>query len=156
MFNKSQFGRSMIEMLGVLAIIGVLSVGGLAGYSKAMRANKVNNAIDYFRRAQMSYIERMATNNLAGFVDGTIQCNNLLGEALPSGVRMCKCLTSPKRIYVRFNTVPLLKEFANRISGEAGNADMMTRIDTALNNGTSVTEMSIHWQPGTGKWYNDR
>ena len=31
-----QCGRSMIEMLGVLAIIGVLSVGGIAGYSKAM------------------------------------------------------------------------------------------------------------------------
>ena len=30
------FGRSMIEMLGVLAIIAVLSVGGIAGYSKAM------------------------------------------------------------------------------------------------------------------------
>ena len=30
------FGRSMIEMLGVLAIISVLSVGGIAGYSKAM------------------------------------------------------------------------------------------------------------------------
>ena len=29
-------GRSMIEMLGVLAIIAVLSVGGIAGYSKAM------------------------------------------------------------------------------------------------------------------------
>ena len=31
-----QLGRSMIEMLGVLAIIAVLSVGGIAGYSKAM------------------------------------------------------------------------------------------------------------------------
>ena len=30
-------GRSMIEMLGVLAIVGVLSVGGIAGYSKAMK-----------------------------------------------------------------------------------------------------------------------
>ena len=29
-------GRSMVEMLGVLAIIGVLSVGAVAGYSKAM------------------------------------------------------------------------------------------------------------------------
>ena len=29
---KNQNGRSMIEMLGVLAIIGVLSVGGIAGY----------------------------------------------------------------------------------------------------------------------------
>ena len=29
-------GRSMVEMLGVLAIIGVLSVGAMNGYSKAM------------------------------------------------------------------------------------------------------------------------
>ncbi|MDO4161730.1 MAG: hypothetical protein Q4D80_01835 [Pseudomonadota bacterium] len=35
-------GRSMIEMLGVLAIIGVLSVGGIADYSKAMQRFKFN------------------------------------------------------------------------------------------------------------------
>ncbi len=35
-------GRSMVEMLGVLAIIGVLSVGGIAGYSKAMMKYKLN------------------------------------------------------------------------------------------------------------------
>ncbi len=35
-------GRSMIEMLGVLAIVGVLSVGGIAGYSKAMNKFKTN------------------------------------------------------------------------------------------------------------------
>ncbi len=32
----------MIEMLGVLAIIGVLSVGGIAGYSKAMEMWKIS------------------------------------------------------------------------------------------------------------------
>ena len=37
-----QSGRSMIEMLGVLAIVGVLSVGGIAGYSKAMMKFKIN------------------------------------------------------------------------------------------------------------------
>ena len=39
-------GRSMIEMLGVLAIIGVLSVGGIAGYSKAMTKFKTNQVAD--------------------------------------------------------------------------------------------------------------
>ena len=39
-------GRSMIEMLGVLAIVGVLSVGGIAGYSKAMAKFKANKVID--------------------------------------------------------------------------------------------------------------
>ncbi len=37
-----QYGRSMVEMLGVLAIIGVLSVGAIAGYSKAMMKYKLN------------------------------------------------------------------------------------------------------------------
>lgn len=32
----------MVEMLGVLAIIGVLSVGAIAGYSKAMFKHKLN------------------------------------------------------------------------------------------------------------------
>ena len=35
-------GRSMVEMLGVLAIIGVLSVGAMSGYSKAMMKYKLN------------------------------------------------------------------------------------------------------------------
>ncbi|MBE6450433.1 MAG: hypothetical protein E7016_00525 [Alphaproteobacteria bacterium] len=42
----NQNGRSMVEMLGVLAIIGVLSVGGIAGYSKAMNKFKINKTTD--------------------------------------------------------------------------------------------------------------
>ena len=43
---KSQSGRSMVEMLGVLAIIGVLSVGGIAGYSLSMRRHRANGVAD--------------------------------------------------------------------------------------------------------------
>lgn len=43
-FNEK--GRSMVEMLGVLAIIGVLSAAGLAGYSKAMAKHKMNQTIN--------------------------------------------------------------------------------------------------------------
>ncbi len=35
-------GRSMVEMLGVLAIIGVLSVGSIAGYRYAMNKHRAN------------------------------------------------------------------------------------------------------------------
>ena len=45
---KNESGRSMVEMLGVLAIIGVLSIGGIAGYTTAMnkyRANEVAQAV---------------------------------------------------------------------------------------------------------------
>lgn len=55
MFKEiNQSRRSMIEMLGVLAIIGVLSVGGIAGYSKAMTKFKINKT--------MQQITEIATN----------------------------------------------------------------------------------------------
>ncbi len=41
-------GRSMVEMLGVLAIIGVLSVGAISGYSKAMFKYKLNKQAESF------------------------------------------------------------------------------------------------------------
>ena len=44
--NNEENGRSMVEMLGVLAIIGVLSVGGIAGYSKAMMRIRINKTVD--------------------------------------------------------------------------------------------------------------
>lgn len=45
---KSENGRSMVEMLGVLAIIGVLSVGAISGYSKAMFKYKLNKYSESF------------------------------------------------------------------------------------------------------------
>ena len=46
--DANSFGRSMIEMLGVLAIIAVLSVGGIAGYSKAMMKYKINKMTEEY------------------------------------------------------------------------------------------------------------
>ena len=43
--SKQSTGRSMIEMIGVLAIIGLLSIGGLAGYTIAMNYYKANETI---------------------------------------------------------------------------------------------------------------
>jgi len=46
MLRVNEYGRSMIEMLGVLAIVGVLSVGGISGYSKAMNKFKANKVVE--------------------------------------------------------------------------------------------------------------
>ena len=50
-------GRSMVEMLGVLAIIGVLSAGAMAGYSKAMFRHRVNQTIDIFQGVLQRFSE---------------------------------------------------------------------------------------------------
>lgn len=44
--TTEESGRSMVEMLGVLAIVGVLSIGGITGYSKAMAKYKINKTLD--------------------------------------------------------------------------------------------------------------
>ncbi|MBR4927227.1 MAG: hypothetical protein IKY98_02755 [Alphaproteobacteria bacterium] len=65
----AQSGRSMVEMLGVLAVIGVLSIGGIMGYSYGMdkyRANEVTNqimlrAIDLMTQASQNRAELSLT-----------------------------------------------------------------------------------------------
>jgi len=49
--KKEEKGRSMIEMLGVLAIAGVITMAGIAGYSKAMETYKFNKQVDQISRA---------------------------------------------------------------------------------------------------------
>ena len=44
--RNNESGRSMVEMLGVLAIMGILSIGGIAGYTYAMNRLKANDIID--------------------------------------------------------------------------------------------------------------
>jgi len=55
MFQK---GRSMIEMLGVLAIIGVLSIGGLLGYRRAVNNHQANTILDDVNRFAFVILER--------------------------------------------------------------------------------------------------
>lgn len=67
-----QKGRSMVEMLGVLAIIGVLSVGGISGYSKAMAKFKLTKAQDQISMLLMNIRTAFATSpSYDGLTNGT-------------------------------------------------------------------------------------
>ena len=44
--NSAETGRSMVEMLGVLAIVGVISIGGIAGYNYGMNRYRTNELLD--------------------------------------------------------------------------------------------------------------
>ena len=54
MKELNESGRSMVEMLGVLAIIGVLSVGGIAGYTQAMKKYRANNLVDCISKVSIA------------------------------------------------------------------------------------------------------
>ena len=62
-------GRSMVEMLGVLAIIGVLSVGAIAGYSKAMNKYKINKTIETANQLLATVFTKFATDKSAFTTD---------------------------------------------------------------------------------------
>ena len=79
--KKTEAGRSMIEMLGVLAIIGVLSIGGLAGYTMAMNRHRANTILDYASRCVV-----VAQTTGDGSTMETGDCQDILdGETLPGG-----------------------------------------------------------------------
>ena len=43
--TQNERGRSMVEILGVLAVIGVLSIGGIQGYKYAMDKHRANDIV---------------------------------------------------------------------------------------------------------------
>ena len=67
-------GRSMVEMLGVLAIIGVLSVGAMNGYSKAIfkyklnkQAEQMNTVINAVAKYAHSFSTDFRNQNLTSY-----------------------------------------------------------------------------------------
>ena len=67
---KNESGRSMVEMLGTLAIIGVLSVGGIVGYSYGMdkyRANTIMNDVMLRSVDVIAQFDRTGDANLDGW-----------------------------------------------------------------------------------------
>ena len=80
--KSNETGRSMIEMLGVLAIVGVLSVGGIAGYSKAMTKFKTNKL-----REQLNTI---STNLMNTFINERSYAS--LGATNEEGIAIAKYL----------------------------------------------------------------
>lgn len=79
--KNTQKGRSMVEMLGVLAIIGVLSVGGIAGYTVAMNRYRANQILD------MASKTAIVAQTLNGGIGGTACTGSGCGaDAIKSGM----------------------------------------------------------------------
>lgn len=79
---QNEQGRSMIEMLGVLAIVGVLSVLGLAAYNKAISKHKSNQTIQYIAQiAQQTRIAFGSQRNYTGLGSSVDEIRNVMFTA---------------------------------------------------------------------------
>ena len=78
--NQAQDGRSMVEMLGVLAIIAVLSIGGIVGFRLAMnyyQANQIAHEMNIMRSDAQIKIAQGTEELMLGdpYDSGNIQFN---------------------------------------------------------------------------------
>ena len=79
-----QGGKSMIEMLGVLAIIAVLTVGGIAGYSKAMKKYQANKVVGEIIQVLVKFKELSENDNWYNIYNLDDETKKTLGLCLPS------------------------------------------------------------------------
>ena len=139
----NESGRSMIEMLGVLAIIGVLSVGGIAGYSKAMTKYKTNKVVD-----QMTMI---VTNLRTLYAQQTTYAGLSNGAAINMGVIPDEMGTDPK---TGGDDAPLVNAFNGSVF--ITSAQLSTVNDDGKNKAFTITYTGLPREAcvtlATGDW----
>lgn len=99
--NSNERGRSMIEMLGVLAIVGVLTVGGIAGYGQAMAKFKVNKTTEQIA----GLIQGIRENFTQGNYSGLSSTQNIFEGTTIIPQEMCKDVNSCSELQSPFGTV---------------------------------------------------
>ena len=90
---NQESGRSMVEMLGVLAIIGVLSIGGIAGYTMAMNRYKANELLN---AASMLNVVAMSQDGGNGVTSGSYSSLVAANPSTIAGVSVANITVTAK------------------------------------------------------------
>jgi len=108
--KNNEKGRSMIEMLGVLSIAGILSMSGIALYSKALYQRKISNTIDQvsefmtnmrnYYRNRRSFELPSATYDPRGLIPESMIMGNELKSALGTAIKISKGGENTKEFYI--------------------------------------------------------
>ena len=151
-FRIAQSGRSMVEMLGVLAVIGVLSIGGIMGYSYGMDKYRANETTNQIRLRAIDLMAQAAQGNenlsLAGWEnEATLYDFGEVG------------LTTDNLIYMDMSKLPKricemvydnMKDMAIQIDINAVRANTnIGCVENSDNNyyGENVNEMTFYFDP---------
>jgi len=128
--KKAQSGRSMIEMLGVLAIVGVLSAGGIAGYSMAMQSYKTTSLIEKInliaQRARTTY-----KGTYTGITNTTMQNSGKLSAndfANPFGGTLTLANSGDTAFTITTTAVVPAEACVDLMTSDWGNTGVFTQI----------------------------
>ena len=134
-------GRSMIEMLGVLAIVGVLSVGGIAGYSKAMAKYKMNTLLSQVSELTMNIRSLyMSQGDYAGMSERVV----ISAGVVPNGITVSGSSTL---IHILNGNIKFFESLAEDVTPKA-----FEMYITGLTNLTCVSFATMDWgqDPASG------
>ena len=87
-FKINELGRSMVEMLGVLAVVGVLSIGAIQGYRYAFNKYNANETINELNIRAHDISQRMdqiIESNFVGIID--MEMGNVTRSGYPVTAR---------------------------------------------------------------------
>lgn len=96
--TSSESGRSLIEILGVLAVMGVLTIGAIAGFNYAMNKQRANETVNYVNQLAIEGSrQRLAGSNHLSLLD--------YPDKTPSGygmeLRLLKDINAYFEVYVK-------------------------------------------------------
>lgn len=143
LYKSEQSGRSMVEMLGVLAIIGVLSVGGIAGYSKAMAKFKTSKALDQVSTT-VANVRTLYSGqpNYAGLTTEIAIKMGAIGAEMLGG-------TSPTKATVAYNAFNGVVTISATSVNKRANGGFELKFD-GLSKEACVQMASSDWGSGSG------
>ena len=154
----------MIEMLGVLAIIGVLSVGGIAGYSKAMKKYQANKVVGEIIQILVKWKELTEHDSWDNIYYLDNKTKKTLGLCLPSD-KYCDGYqdTPVGGIYINGNVFMrdvdaelCISAFNNIVIPLKGNIREFSVYTTIKNRDDAYKEKNECWDKCDDKCKNDR
>ena len=126
----NEVGRSMVEMLGTLAVMGVLSVVGLSAFNTAMDKNKANTLIQEAQRRAVVVAGQIGFNNQTPSLAEFSPPNPTAGGTL-----------------VDVKTTGLTKQFGIQVSGVT--KSVCENILRTIGESTPIRRLSLETTPTT-------
>ena len=145
--NIMQSGRSMVEIIGVLAVVGVLSIGAVSGYKYGMNRYRANETINELQIRALGLMQQINHGEI-------VELNMEMGDKTGLGYTTDAWIkeTDPKYFYISLAQVPsdvckqiLKEEWSTPTAIYIGNSNYLGDDRSFCGNDTYAPQMDFEF-----------